>query len=104
MNQRRDPRFRATFPVEIEPAGGVTIDMSSSGIAFESTHPYQPGDEISLRILLSRPGSGPTLELRCRGRVVRVEPGEEKARVAATVEWIDDESGSNSMLTFGGSV
>jgi PilZ domain. len=102
MDERRAPRFHATFPVEIEPAGGVTIDMSSSGIAFESSHPYEPGDEIVLRILLGRAGSPTALELRCRGRVVRVEPGDEKSRIAATVEWIDDEDGPVMMPTMGG--
>lgn len=102
MNQRRAQRFRATFPVEIEPAGGLTIDMSSTGIAFESSHPYEAGDEITLRVLLGRPGSKTALELRCRGRVVRVETGEDKARIAATVEWVDDENAPMTVTTMFG--
>lgn len=93
MDQRRERRFRASFPVEIEPGGGLTIDMSNSGIAFETTHPYQPGDEIRLRIIMGRKSSPTPLDLHCSGRVVRVEPTENGLRVGASVEWIDAETG-----------
>lgn len=90
MDNRRTPRFRATFPVEVEPAGGVMIDMSSSGVAFETTYDYHPGDEISVRVILGRK-AGPALDLRCSGKVVRVEKKGASSRVAATVEWAEDD-------------
>ncbi|HXG58168.1 MAG TPA: PilZ domain-containing protein [Thermoanaerobaculia bacterium] len=99
MELRRAPRFRGSFPVEIEPAGGVTIDMSSSGIAFETTHDYEPGDEIMLKIVVGRSGGRSNLQFGCRGRVVRVEKGESGNRVAATVEWAEDEEGPGATPT-----
>lgn len=95
MYHRRAPRFRANFPVEIEPAGGVTIDMSSSGIAFETPHDYTPGEEITMRVVVGRTGGKPGLEFECHGRVLRVDKGERGNRVAATVEWAqeDEEDG-----------
>ena len=89
MDLRREKRFRANYPVEIEPEGGVTIDMSGTGVAFETTHNFEPGDPITLRIRLSRRPSESPLELRCSGKVVRVTPMENGSRVAASVEWLE---------------
>jgi PilZ domain len=88
---RRSERFRASFPVEIEPEGGVTLDMSGSGIAFDTTHEYHVGDELTVRIILGRRASPDSLDLRCRGRVVRVEKSERGFRVGASVEWNEED-------------
>ena len=94
MDTPRAPRIRGSYPVEIEPSGGVTIDMSSSGIAFETTHDYKVGDEITLRIIVGRAGGRSGLDFSCTGRVVRVEKTEQGNRVAAAVEWSDDGTGA----------
>ena len=102
MEQRRNPRFRASFPVQIEPEGGVMIDMSSSGIAFETEHDYAPGEEIRVRIVLGRKGGGASaVDLECAGRVLRVTRTERGFRVAATVEWIEQD-GIGGMATISG--
>lgn len=67
------------------------IDMSSSGVAFETTADYAVGDEIGLRIRVGRPGGKTSLDLVCRGRVVRVEKSEQGNRIAATVEWNEND-------------
>lgn len=87
--RRRESRFKASFPVEVEPKGGVLVDMSGSGVAFETDHPYEIGDEITLRVRVGR-GEGKTLELECIGKVVRIEQRDESLLVAATVEWEED--------------
>lgn len=94
MDHRRERRFRASFPVEIEPGGGLTIDMSNSGIAFETTRDYKPGDEIRQRIIMGRRDSDSSLDLHCSGKVVRVEKIGDNNRVGASVDWIDDETGT----------
>lgn len=93
--QRRETRFKASFPVEIESQGGVLVDMSGSGIAFETDHEYEIGDEIDLRVRVGR-GAGEGMELQCTGTVVRIERREDSLLVAATVEWQEDEG---EMLT-----
>jgi hypothetical protein len=99
--KRRESRFRATFPVEIEPAGGITVDMSGSGIAFITEHPYEVGDEISLRIIMGKRGPEKQ-ELECRGRIVRVESTDGGFRVGASVEWSeDDEDLSTTTMMMG---
>jgi hypothetical protein len=100
--RRRESRFRATFPVEIEPAGGITVDMSGTGIAFITEHPYEVGDEISLRIIMGKRGPEKQMELECRGRIVRVERADEGFRVGASVEWSeDDEELSTTTIMMG---
>lgn len=88
--QRSAPRFRATIPVEVGDDGGLTIDISSSGIAFDCERQYQIGEEIPLRLRL---GEGPfPLNLECRGRVVRVEEHDGAYTIATTVEWLETEA------------
>lgn len=95
---RRASRFKASFPVEIESRGGVLVDMSSSGIAFETDQEYEVGDRIDLKVRLGRGGAGRTMELECTGEVVRIEHRDGATLVAATVEWKDDDSGRNTLI------
>ncbi len=94
---RRDSRFKASFPVEIESQGGVLVDMSSSGIAFETDKEYEIGDRIDLTVRVGRnPERG--MELECTGRVVRVERRDDGANlVAATVEWKEDDVSAETL-------
>lgn len=89
--QRTAPRFKASFPVEVGPDGGLTIDLSSSGIAFESTRSYDLGEEVTMKLRVNRSDSPWPMSLECRGKVVRVQPKDDLFTIAATVEWIDDE-------------
>lgn len=87
--QRSAPRFKASIPVEVGDDGGLTIDISSSGIAFDSERRYQIGEQIPLRLRL---GEGPfPLNLECRGRVVRVDEHNGTFTIATTVEWLEQE-------------
>ena len=87
--QRRAPRFSASIPVEVGEDGGLTIDISSTGIAFESDHRFEIGQEIPLQLRLSE-GDFP-LSLQCRGRVVRVEEHDGVYTIGTTVEWLEQD-------------
>lgn len=89
--RRREPRMKAAFPLEVESDDAVTIDMSNSGIAFESSRRYEIGEEITIRIVLGRRKIATPLSLSCVGHVVRCEPLDGGYRIAATVEWVDDD-------------
>lgn len=90
QEHRSAPRFKASFPVEVGSDGGLTIDLSSTGIAFESARRYQIGEEVQLRLRLSRGDSPWPMSLECTGRVVRVEENDGLFTIGATVEWKDE--------------
>lgn len=89
--QRRAPRFRASIPVEVGEDGGLTIDISSSGIAFDSDRPYQIGQKIPLRLRLGRNDSPFAMNLQCSGEVVRVEENGGHFIIGAAIEWLDQD-------------
>lgn len=94
---RKASRFKASFPVETESTGGVLVDMSSAGVAFETEADYNVGDEVDLRVRVGR-GTGKTMELECTGTVVRVERRDGSNLVAATIEWKDDETSTSTKV------
>lgn len=91
-DKRTEPRFKASLPIEVGSDGGLTIDLSSSGIAFESGRNYAIGEEVNVRLQLSRADSPWPMSLECRGRVVRTEERDGVYMIAATVEWIEKEA------------
>ena len=90
-HDRREKRFRATFPVEVEGETGTTVDMSVSGISFESKRDYKVGDEIKVFVHVGRKNVSSRMRLECSARVVRVEATEKGSRIGAVVEWAEDE-------------
>ena len=84
QERRRLPRYRLDATIAVNDRDGRTIDISSSGIFFESPMPFVPGEEVVLVLPLqeTRPG---TL-VRCKAQVLRVEPRGEMFGVAATYE------------------
>lgn len=82
--RRAAPRFRTEFPVELEAGGGVTENLSLSGVLFRVPVAPRVG-EIQFDLVVGDDGSTPG-RLRCTGRVLRVEQQEESAMVAATID------------------
>jgi hypothetical protein len=71
--QRGAERFEMEVPVTVlNGQGGVTRDLSVSGMAFTSRQPYAVGEQIDLTVeyLLD----GHTYPLRCSATVVRCDP------------------------------
>ncbi len=83
--RRRAARFRIAIPVELEGGGGVTWDVSLAGIFFETEHPFAPGEQIRLVLLLERVSPGRPVRLQCEGRVVRVTSLGAKIGVAVAI-------------------
>jgi hypothetical protein len=92
---RNARRVSLQLPIEVAGVPGVTVDISATGIAFESLALLHPGEEVVLRIATSPDGGESSEGIRCRARVVRVdrrryvENGRETVRIGATVRWID---------------
>ena len=80
-DRRRAERFPLTVPIELGNATGMTEDFSGLGVFFTSTEPFELDNEIDF--LLRVPGA---VNVRCKGRIVRVNRMGGKYGVAATIE------------------
>jgi len=83
--RRRAARFRIIIPVELESGLGTTRDVSLAGIFFETEHPFAPGEQIKMVLLLERVSPGRPVRLQCEGRVVRVTRANGKHGVAVAI-------------------
>ena len=73
QEKRGAERFEMELPLTVgRGEGGVTRDLSVSGLSFTSRQPYVVGEEIDLTVeyLLD----GHNFPLRCRATVVRCDP------------------------------
>ena len=66
--RRKGERYKLSLPVQLNDGTGITRDISTSGIFFETESAYSIGDTI--RLLLNFEHE----TLQCEARVVRVEP------------------------------
>ena len=81
--KRREERVQAALQVDLDHGTGVTRDVSTSGVFFETDMDCAPGSEISFSIGLDSPGG--KLTLQCKGQIVRVERRDGKIGVAAKI-------------------
>ena len=82
VENRRGARMFVTRPVRLGGRTGITRNISTSGIFFETDVDYAPGSEIIFAI------DGPAesnLILRCRGTIVRIEHRTGKVGVAVEI-------------------
>ena len=84
-DRRRAVRFPITVPVELDGGGGVTRDVSLSGVFFETEQWFAPGEPIRLTLVLERASPGYTIRVQCEGRVVRVVDSDTKTDVAVQI-------------------
>jgi len=84
LDKRRGERMFVTRPVRLGGRTGITRNISTSGIFFETDVDYAPGSEISFAIELDGPRRK-TLILQCRGTIVRIEHRAGKVGVAVEI-------------------
>ncbi|OFV98802.1 MAG: hypothetical protein A3H94_07905 [Acidobacteria bacterium RIFCSPLOWO2_02_FULL_60_20] len=78
------PRKRVAAPVKT-----VTRDISARGVYFDFSEKMEPGSELEFELNLPPElAAGKSVRIRCRGKIVRVEPSSATGttRVAATIE------------------
>ena len=62
--------------VDLNHAKGVTHDLSSTGVYFETDVNFEKGSLIRFRINFDSPIMGSMTQLDCTGRIVRVDAGD----------------------------
>jgi hypothetical protein len=71
IDHRSAPRFDVQMPVQLAGAAGVTHDLSTSGLCFESPRAYVPGERVA--IVIEYLLDGHNYPLRCQAQVVRCQ-------------------------------
>src|SRR5512139_473337 len=80
--RRQGLRYPIPLHVELERGTGLTWDISTSGVLFETDQVFPAGTPIRLTLFLNSTSSGVSIRLHCQGRVVRAEKRGEKTGVA----------------------
>ena len=83
---REAPRFLCALPVMTGSSKGITRDLSSSGIFFESDDSFLPGQTIEFSIVLEYLYPDNPVCIKCSGAIVRVEKNRKKICIAATID------------------
>ena len=91
VERRQAFRFPITLPVELEQGTGVTRNISTSGVFFETDQAFSTGDPIRLTLVVEPTFPGIPTRLHCLGKIVRAERHEEKqgVGVAFTSYWFE---------------
>lgn len=84
MEKRREQRIPATRPVQLDGGTGVTRNISSSGIFFETDVSHAEGGEISFAIEIDGVREEKIM-LRARGVIVRIACNNGKVGIAAKI-------------------
>ena len=75
--RRRAERYRLEAPVALQDGStGITRDISTEGIYFETERGYSIGETVNLSVRLGE------ASIQCEGRVVRLEQVEGKFGIA----------------------
>ena len=85
MDKRGEERMSVTRPVVLARESGVTRNISTSGVFFETNADYAVGSKIIFAIELDGP-QGENLELRSRGEIVRIEHRAGKVGMAVKID------------------
>jgi hypothetical protein len=93
LERRASQRFDFQLPIAVRLAGtdgesfGFTQDLSGRGVFFYTDLQVKEGDTVELTLVMpSEITLTENARVRCRGRVIRVTPVEQKFGVAARIE------------------
>lgn len=81
--QRKEERVQVEHLVRVGNTGGMTRDISASGVYFEADLPFSLGQVVGFAIEFGR--QGVNFILKCVGEVVRVDERSGKSGVAVKI-------------------
>lgn len=84
-DQRQAQRYKVKMPVDFESGQGITRDFSASGIFFETDKSFSVGQNIEFNILMDHIDSSGPVQVKCLGKIVRVEKSGKKIGIAASI-------------------
>ena len=84
--RRCAPRYPVAVEIEVGAGRGLTVNLSTSGVYFQSPDPLQPLQEVS--IVFPFAYTAPGARAACLARVLRVEPLPQGFGIAAQYDQI----------------
>ena len=82
--RRRAERLPLTIGIQLKNGTGITRDVSGLGVYFAAAFPFEPEEEIEFLLVVPD-----AINVRCHGRVVRVDHDRESMQYGVAVT-IDD--------------
>lgn len=82
--RRRAERLPVTIGIQLKNGTGITRDVSGLGVYFTAAFPFERNEEIDFLLVIPE-----AVNVRCRGRVVRVDYDRESMQYGVAVT-IDD--------------
>jgi len=80
-DRRRAERLAITLPIDFGNGRGLTRDVSGLGMYFTTDIPFEVDTEIDFRLAVPD-----AVNVRCKGRIVRVDPQRDGYGVAVTID------------------
>jgi hypothetical protein len=93
--QRQAQRYKVKMPVDFESGKGITRDFSASGIFFETDKSFSVGQNIEFSILMDHIDSTGPVQVKCLGKIVRIEKSGKMIGIAAAINSYAFESAQN---------
>ena len=82
---RSTQRYDVALPVQLPRGSGLTRDVSTRGIYFQSGQKYDLDSQIDFTLTFGTLEQASPIQVRCRARVVRVEPRSDHVGIAAAI-------------------
>jgi len=83
--KRKTMRFHMNLPIELKNGKGVTRDVSTQGVFFETDQLLSVDETVEFTIAMLYAVVDSSVRLRCQGKVLRVEPAPNGIGVAAAL-------------------
>jgi hypothetical protein len=84
-NEPRATRLKTKIPVAFAAGKGITRDVSTTGIYFETDQSFKTGQPIMFTLNMEHIDASGAVLMKCFGEIVRVEENGKKIGVAATI-------------------
>ena len=84
-SRRQHQRLSLALPVQLQNGDGVTRDVSTSGVFFETDLSFRAGSGITFSLILEHADPAGPIRVQCQGTVVRVERVREGFGVAVAI-------------------
>jgi PilZ domain len=82
-NKRQEERVSRALPVKLGDADGTTLDVSATGVFFETNASLNVGNSVDFTVEFDSPNG--KMVLNCVGTVVRVEPRDLRLGIAVKI-------------------